>query len=502
MSSDIKIPDHWQLATINDIQANEKRATITGPFGSSIGKRFFVSEGIPVIRGNNLSYKVGTFDDSGFVYITRGKANELKGYIAKPGDLIFTAAGTIGQVALIPFAARFEEYIISNKQMRVRLDLEKVDTFYAYYWFSCPMMNAYIKRQDTGSTIPLINLSVLRALPIPLPPIQEQRTIATILKSLDDKIDINHQINQTLEQMAQAIFKSWFVNFEPVKAKIAALEAGGSEDDALLAAMQAIAGSALFAIDAADADAPTQLARLQADHPEQYATLRATAELFPSAMQESELGEIPEGWSIATLADFGDVVCGKTPSKQKAEYYGSAVPFIKIPDMHGNVFVTKANEYLSSKGAASQPKKSIPKGSVCVSCIATVGLVVIAIEDSHTNQQINSIVPKKHVYTPYLYFRMQSLNKHLHDLASGGSATLNLNTSTFSKIQIIKPAEAVLEKYHEVTAQLLNKILEGSLESQTLSELRDTLLPKLLSGELSVSAATDQITQAEEAIDV
>lgn len=290
MSADINIPDHWQLATINDIQANEKRATITGPFGSSIGKRFFVSEGIPVIRGNNLSYKVGTFDDSGFVYITREKANELKGYIAKPGDLIFTAAGTIGQVALIPFAARFEEYIISNKQMRVRLDLEKVDTFYAYYWFSCPMMNAYIKRQDTGSTIPLINLSVLRALPIQLPPLQEQRTIATILKSLDDKIGINHQINQTLEQMAQAIFKSWFVDFEPVKAKIAALEAGGSAEDALLAAMQAISGKG-----------EAELTRLRAEQPEQYAELRATAELFPSAMQESELGEIPEGWECLAL---------------------------------------------------------------------------------------------------------------------------------------------------------------------------------------------------------
>ncbi len=329
-----------------------------------------------------------------------------------------------------------------------------------------------------------LNLKDIRSLPIPIAPLSERKSIVDAATALEDKINLNHQVNQTLEQMAQAIFKSWFVDFDPVKAKIAALEAGGSEDDALLAAMQAIAGSALFATDAADTDAQTQLARLQAEHPEQYSTLRATAELFPSAMQESELGEIPEGWNIATLADFGGVVCGKTPSKQKAEYYGSAVPFIKIPDMHGNVFVTKANEYLSSEGAASQPKKSIPKGSVCVSCIATVGLVVIAIEDSHTNQQINSIVPKKHVYTPYLYFRMQSLNKHLHDLASGGSATLNLNTSTFSKIQIIKPAEAVLEKYHEVTAQLLNKILEGSLESQALAELRDALLPKLLSGGL------------------
>src|SRR5690554_711467 len=390
--------------------------------------------------------------------------------------------GTIGQVFYVE-----EDFWPLNTTLYVQ-NFKNNNPLFVYYLLKTISYEDYSDK----AAVPGINRNHLHKakIRVPVNP-SHQQEIAEKLWVLDSKIELNRQTNQTLEQMAQAIFKSWFVDFEPVKAKVAALEAGGSEDDALLAAMQAIAGSALFTTDAVDADAPTQLARLQTEHPEQYTTLRATAELFPSAMQESELGEIPEGWSAATLADFGDVVCGKTPSKQKAEYYGSEVPFIKIPDMHGNVFVTKANEYLSSEGAASQPKKSIPKGSVCVSCIATVGLVVIAIEDSHTNQQINSIVPKKHVYTPYLYFRMQSLNKHLHDLASGGSATLNLNTSTFSKIQIIKPAEAVLEKYHEVTAQLLNKILEGSLESQTLSELRDTLLPKLLSGEIDVSALAD-----------
>lgn len=411
------------------------------------------------------------------------------------GDIVITRVGSYGNTAYVQDV----DFCLGQNTTAI---IPKINARYLFLALNSPQLKHQIDSLVVGSTQKTLSLKAISNLEIPRFDLKAEDFIADVCGQLDDKIQLNHQINQTLEQMAQAIFKSWFVDFDPVKAKIAALEAGGSEDDALLAAMQAIAGSTLFATDTADADAQTQLARLQAEHPEQYATLRATAELFPSAMQESELGEIPEGWSIATLADFGDVVCGKTPSKQKAEYYGSAVPFIKIPDMHGNVFVTKANEYLSSKGAASQPKKSIPKGSVCVSCIATVGLVVIAIEDSHTNQQINSIVPKKHVYTPYLYFRMQSLNKHLHDLASGGSATLNLNTSTFSKIQIIKPAEAVLEKYHEVTAQLLNKILEGSLESQTLSELRDTLLPKLLSGELSISAATDQITQAEEAIDV
>lgn len=415
----------------------------------------------------------------------------------KIGDVLLTKDGTLGRLAIVK-----QEGLCISQSVAVLRTNQNLLPEYLFYLLTTQKYQRQMIGDSDGTAIKHIYITRVGKMEVNIPSVAEQKLRLNYLVVLDEKIRINQQINQTLEQMAQAIFKSWFVDFEPVKAKSAALEAGGSEDDALLAAMQAIAGSALFATDAADADAHTQLARLQAEHPEQYTTLRATAELFPSAMQESELGEIPEGWSVAALADFGDVVCGKTPSKQKAEYYGSEVPFIKIPDMHGNIFVTKANEYLSSEGAASQPKKSIPKGSVCVSCIATVGLVVIAIEDSHTNQQINSIVPKKDVYTPYLYFRMQSLNKHLHDLASGGSATLNLNTSTFSKIQIIKPAEAVLEKYHEVTAKLLNKILEGSLENQTLSELRDTLLPKLLSGELSVSAAADQITQAEEAIDV
>src|SRR5690606_20880033 len=130
---------------------------------------------------------------------------------------------------------------------------------------------------------------------------------------LDDKIEANDTINQTLEQMAQAIFKSWFVDFEPVKAKIAALEAGGSEEDALLAAMQAISGTSLFDADASAAGAQAALTRLQAEQPEQYAELLATAELFPAAMQDSELGEIPEGWEVYPILEVCDLLGGAQP---------------------------------------------------------------------------------------------------------------------------------------------------------------------------------------------
>ncbi|WP_337086315.1 restriction endonuclease subunit S [Escherichia coli] len=215
-----------------------------------------------------------------------------------------------------------------------------------------------------------------------------------VLKKFDDKILLNHQINHTLEQMAQALFKSWFVDFEPVKAKITALEAGGSQEDAMLAAMTAISGK--------DSDA---LVVFEREHPEQYAQLKATAELFPAAMQDSELGAIPKGWGVASISEMGKVTCGKTPSKKEPEYYGSDVPFIKIPDMHGQLFVLKTNEYLSEAGSKSQLKKLVPANSICVSCIATIGVVSITNEPSHTNQQINSVTPHKSSLLYYLYPR-------------------------------------------------------------------------------------------------
>ena len=150
---DYDLPEGWQWVMVEDVQSPEKRATITGPFGSSIGSRFFVEEGIPVIRGNNLKLGAEKFVDEGFVFITNEKAEELKGYKAHPGDILFTAAGTIGQVGMIPEDCKHEYYIISNKQMRVRFDTSKVDPEFAYYWFSSKPMVAYIKALDTGSTI-------------------------------------------------------------------------------------------------------------------------------------------------------------------------------------------------------------------------------------------------------------------------------------------------------------------------------------------------------------
>lgn len=202
----------WPLVTLADVASPEKRAIISGPFGSNIGKRFFLPSGIPVIRGNNLVNLDAQFMDEGFVYISAEKAAALNCW-ANPDDLIFTAAGSLGQVGLIPRDGRYPQYVISNKQLRITLDTTKILPAFAYYHFSTPEMRAYVIGQNKGSSVPLITLGVLRSLPIPKPPIGIQRKVVGILSAYDALIENNNRRIALLEESAQRIYGEWFVDF-------------------------------------------------------------------------------------------------------------------------------------------------------------------------------------------------------------------------------------------------------------------------------------------------
>ncbi|ELP3328856.1 TPA: restriction endonuclease subunit S [Vibrio parahaemolyticus] len=434
---------NWPTVTVEDIASESPNALATGPFGSAISSKFFTDNGVPVIRGSNLSTDTGVrLKDEGIVFVSEEKAKEFSRSVARVGDLVFTCWGTINQVGYIDGTSNWDEYIISNKQMKLTVDTTKVDPRFLYYVFSSPLKQREILSNGIGAAVPGFNLGQLRKHTFQLPPLIIQSAISDILELLDKKANKNAQINQTLEEMAQAIFKSWFVDFDPVKAKM-----NGEQPEGMDA---------------------------------------ATASLFPEKLVESEMGLIPAGWDIATIKDFGSVVCGKTPSKKNADFYGGDVPFIKIPDTHGKVFITETTDTLTQAGDESQPKKRIPENSVCVSCIATVGQVFITTKPSHTNQQINSVVPHDANSLYYLLFKFKGLNKHFHDLASGGSATLNMNTRTFSNVELVRPTPDVMEAFHQTIGGLMQKILVNQLENATLAELRDTLLPKLLSGEIEL----------------
>lgn len=462
----------WQQSTLGEIASGEGNGLVDGPFGSNLPASSYTASGIPVIRGSNLTSGLGRFNSDAFVYVSEETAERLSRSLCKPMDIVFTKKGTLGQTGLVP-PNSFTRYLISSNQMKLTVDQQIADPLYVYYFVSSPDSVQKVLRDSEATGVPKTNLAYLKNFPISLPPLGEQKAIAHILGSLDDKIELNRQMNATLEAMAQALFKSWFVDFDLVLDN--ALAAGNPIPDPLQPR----------------ADARAALGDQRKPLPE------AIQEQFPNRFVfNEEMGWVPEGWEIRPLSDFGSVVCGKTPSKANPDYFGGKIPFIKIPDMHSDMFVARPSEHLSESGAATQPKKLIPRGSVCVSCIATVGKVVIATEPSHTNQQINSIVPKKSWLTAYLYFRMLTLNKLFHDLASGGSATLNMNTGVFSKIEIIRPEDKVLKAFDTQTTGILQNIESNLLEIETLANLRDTLLPKLLSGQLRIPDAEKQLAEA------
>ena len=416
------------------------------------------------------------------------KTKELNnGYIWESEEKITEEAVRKSSAKLLPvntillamYGATVGELGVLGKEMACNqaccaliIDPKKAD--YRFIFYLLRLYKKEIQSLATGAAQQNLSAKTIKEFCFYIPSLEKQTEIADILSELDKKIQLNTQINQTLEQIAQALFKSWFIDFDPVRAKVQALSDGMSLEQAELAAMQAISGKT-----------PEELTALSQTQPERYAELTETAKAFPCEMVEVDGGEVPKGWELKALSDLGQIICGKTPSKSNKEFYGNDVPFIKIPDMHNQVFITQTTDNLSVAGANSQSKKYIPPKSICVSCIATVGLVSMTSKPSHTNQQINSIIPNDEQTSEFLYLSLKqpSMTKYLKDLASGGSATLNLNTSTFSKIEIMTPSKEIIDIFHNKVVYAFEKVLSNSIENKRLAEIRDLLLPNLLNGE-------------------
>lgn len=247
-------------------------------------------------------------------------------------NIIISARGTVGELAMIPYDMAF------NQSCFGLIPKGNNDPHFVYYLLKDKVRS--LKSQTQGSVFDTITKATFDRIECADYSEEDQRRIASILSSLDRKIELNNKINADLEEMAQAIFKNWFVDFEPFK---------------------------------------------------------------DGKFVDSELGMIPEGWKVGCLGDMGNIVCGKTPSKANSNYYGGDIPFIKIPDMHGNIFVESSEDRLTELGSLSQIKKLIPPYSLMVSCIATVGLVSINTKPSHTNQQINTVIPHNKSALFYLY---------------------------------------------------------------------------------------------------
>ena len=357
----------------------------------------------------------------------------------------------------------------------LRPDPKCLDSVFLKFYLSSPETIDYLKSNFiSGAAIPRVVLRDFKRAEIRLPSLDVQRRIAGVLQSIDSKIDLNRRVNQTLEAMAQAIFQSWFVEFDPVKAKIAAKQEGR---DPLRAAMTAVSGKA-------DAE-------LDALPPEQYEQLAATAVLFPDEMEESELGEIPKGCIAGSLGDICNFTAGSAFSPEHQGSAGGDYPFIKVSDMNlvGNeVFIQSANNYVSQARKLEMKAKLHPQGATV---FAKIGVALISnrrrllITPTIIDNNMMSASPIEGKSASYFLYSMLS-TIDFNTLVSG-TALPYLNVSDLRKIPIVRPLDGVCRAFELKAASIFLMMQKLAAQSVTLASVRDALLPKLLSGEIEVS---------------
>lgn len=208
---------------------------------------------------------------------------------------------------------------------------------------------------------------------------------------------------------------------------------------------------------------------------------------FPGHEEVEFDGDLPKGWVEASVEDFGQVITGKTPTKKRPDFFGGEVPFLRLPDMHGNLFAIQTFDTLTRDGANSQKGKFIPANSLCVSCIGTVGIVIITSKECQTNQQINSLVLDDIQAREFMLFTLKSLKGTIERYAATGATMANLSRGKFAALKFASPSYGLIVRFHEVSSPLLDQILILQRKNANLRAQRDLLLPKLVSGEIDVS---------------
>ena len=446
----------WPLVTIEDLQAVHKGAIAIGPFGSRMKSDCYVESGIPVIRGTNITG--GSDLDGEFVFISEEMANSLGACNVYQNDLVFPHRGSIGEVGIITDNRR---YVISSSLMKLTCDETKAYPKFIYYFFKSPIGKYELLKNSSQVGTPGIGqpLSSLKSITLRLPPLEIQGRIIKLLSGLDNKILINSQINQTLEQMAQTLFKSWFVDFDPVIDN--ALDAGNAIPDTLQER----------------AEQRRQL-RAKADFKPLPAATRA---LFPSEFEETELGWVPKGWVYCRLVDIASISSGKRPPTKSDEKDGENF----IPVWGGNGIKWFTNQYLFNN-------KYIITGRV-----GTLGTVYKV--DGLSWPSDNALVINPHNKDCFEFIYQHLSNTDIESLNSGSTQPLVTQTALGNVDVLLPNGVDILSLFQCQTGMFDRKITENMLQIECLSSLRNELLPKLISGELALDDLPEDISEVAEA---
>ncbi|HHE8877026.1 TPA: restriction endonuclease subunit S [Haemophilus influenzae] len=365
------------------------------------------------------------------------------------------------------------EYWVNN-HTHVLKGGDDIDTTYLYYALQTIKVAPFV----TGAVQKKISQQALNSMEIPyFEDKTDRKRIVEILSSFDEKIQLNTQINQTLEQIAQALFKSWFVDFDPVRAKVQALSDGLSLEQAELAAMQAISGKT-----------PEELTALSQTQPDRYAELAETAKAFPCEMVEVDGVEVPRGWEYKPADELFDIGIGKTPLRKETEWFSTNpddMQWISIKDMgNSGVFITESSELLTNQAVDKFNIRKIPEDTVLLSFKLTIGRVSITMCETTTNEAIAhfKITDKSFLTTEYLYLFFQQFD--FNSLGSTSSIATAVNSKTIKGIEILIPNEELIKTFQMKISNIFAQIKNLTIENKNLVETRDLLLPKLLNGEI------------------
>ena len=406
--------EEWKSYKLGDISTIQ-----TGPFGSQLHQSDYVESGVPCIMPTNIG-RMLDFQVAGIAHISEGDALKLSRHIVHEGDIVYSRRGDIEKCAYV--SQEQDGWFCGTGCLKITINSNLAVPKFVAYYLSTDEIKSWIVGNAVGTTMLNLNTSVLADVPLSLPSIQMQKRCVQILDSIENIIALNERINHNLEEQAQALYKSWFVDFEPFK--------GGDFVD-------------------------------------------------------SELGLIPEGWRVGTLSELGDIVAGGTPSKTKPEYYtNNGIAWLTPKDLSikCNKFTARGEIDITEDGYKNSSAKLMPRGSVLFSSRAPIGYISIAKGDICTNQGFKSVVPT-YAGTAYLYYWLCENTEAIEAQASG-STFKEASGSLMRFFPALVPEKSVIDSFEKELSPILNEqeILEEEINHA--EQIRDSLLPRLMSGEL------------------
>ena len=407
------------------------------------GKLYDRNGNVAILRTTDISAD-GRIDLS---HMARARIDldRLQSHILKAGDLVITRSGRVGTAALFN---GFEIPVIpAGYSTRFRLNESADPRFYRYFFNSSSGQHA-LKSRAVGSVQQNLAGTAILDMDVPVPPLPEQRAIARVLGSLDDKIELNRRMNQTLEEICRALFKFWFVDFGPVRAKAEGRWKKGESLPGMPADMW---------------------------------------DLWPREFEESEIGGIPKGWAVRGLLEIATLHSGGTPTTSERSYWGGGIPWVSGKDVSSakGSFLLRTERTVSDKGIAHSHTSPLPARTVVITARGTVGALAILAMPMCISQTNYGLKAANGAPDSFLRFAVEGAVEGLQQ-ESYGTIFDTITTKNLSATQVVLPAPPVLAAFADRTDPLMNGVLMNLRLIETLTEARDTLLPKLLSGEIRV----------------